>query len=57
MTEDLVIAGTPKECRKTGQKIYGYRITLPIIRVPVQPFKENRRKDVFLRAIQPLAKM
>lgn len=57
MMEDLTIAGTPKECRKKLQKIYGYGITMPIIRVSVQTFKENQRKDVFLKAIQSLSKM
>ncbi len=57
MVEDLTIVGTPKECRKKVQKIYSYGITLPIIRVSVQTFKENQRKDVFLQAIRSLAKM
>ncbi len=57
MAEDLSIAGTPKECRKKIQTLYNHGITMPIIRVSVQPFKEDQRKDVFLRAIQSLAKM
>lgn len=57
MTEDLSIAGTPEECRKMVQKMHSYGITIPIIRVSVQPFKENQRKDVFLKAIHSLATM
>ena len=54
MVEDLSISGTPKECRDKIKKLYDYGITLPIIRVSVMPFKENERKDVFLRAISAL---
>ena len=51
MVEDLSISGTREECRDKTAKLYDYGITLPIIRVSVKPFKENERKDVFLRAI------
>ena len=54
MVEDLSISGTRKECRDKTAKLYDYGITLPIIRVSVKPFKENERKDVFLRAIEVL---
>ena len=52
MVEDLGISGTQKECRDKIRKLYDCGITLPIIRVSVKPFKENERKDVFLRAIE-----
>jgi hypothetical protein len=54
MVEDLSISGTQKECRDKIRKLYEYGITLPIIRVSVKPFKENERKDVFLRSIEVL---
>jgi 5,10-methylenetetrahydromethanopterin reductase len=54
MVEDLSISGTREECRDKTAKLYDYGITLPIIRVSVKPFKENERKDVFLRAIAAL---
>jgi 5,10-methylenetetrahydromethanopterin reductase len=54
MVEDLSISGTQNECRDKIRKLYDYGITLPIIRVSVKPFKENERKDVFLRAIEVL---
>lgn len=54
MVEDLSISGTQKECRDKTRKLYDYGITLPIIRVSVKPFKENERKDVFLRSIDAL---
>jgi 5,10-methylenetetrahydromethanopterin reductase len=54
LVEDLSICGTQKECRHKIRKLYEYGITLPIIRVSVKPFKENERKDVFLRAIDVL---
>ena len=54
MVEDMSISGTQKECRDKIRKLYDYGITLPIIRVSVKPFKENERKDVFLRAIEVL---
>jgi alkanesulfonate monooxygenase SsuD/methylene tetrahydromethanopterin reductase-like flavin-dependent oxidoreductase (luciferase family) len=52
IVEDLSISGTRKECRNKIRKLYDYGITLPIIRVSVKPFKENERKEVFLRAIE-----
>jgi 5,10-methylenetetrahydromethanopterin reductase len=52
MVEDLSISGTQKECQDKTRKLYDCGITLPIIRVSVKPFKENERKDVFLRAIE-----
>ena len=54
MVQDLSISGTQKECQDRTRKLYDYGITLPIIRVSVKPFKENVRKDVFLRAIEAL---
>jgi 5,10-methylenetetrahydromethanopterin reductase len=54
MVEDLSISGTQKECRDKIIKLYDYGITLPFVRVSVKPFKENERKDVFLRAIEVL---
>jgi 5,10-methylenetetrahydromethanopterin reductase len=54
MVEDLSVSGTRKECRDKIRKLYDYGITLSIIRVSVKPFKENDRKDVFLRAIDAL---
>ncbi len=54
MIEDLAIIGTPKQCRNKVKTLYDYGITLPVIRVSVMPFKENERKDVFLRAIEAL---
>jgi alkanesulfonate monooxygenase SsuD/methylene tetrahydromethanopterin reductase-like flavin-dependent oxidoreductase (luciferase family) len=54
MVEDLTISGTQKECQDKIKKLYDYRITLPIIRISVKPFRENERKDVFLRAIEAL---
>jgi hypothetical protein len=53
MVEDLAIVGSSaKECRDKINKLYDYGITLPVVRVSVKPFKENERKDVFLRAIE-----
>ena len=43
-----------KECTDKINKLYDYGITLPVVRVSVKPFKENERKDVFLRAIEAL---
>jgi alkanesulfonate monooxygenase SsuD/methylene tetrahydromethanopterin reductase-like flavin-dependent oxidoreductase (luciferase family) len=54
MVEDLSVSGTPNECRDKIRKLYDYGITLPIIRVSAKPFKENERKDVFLKAIEVL---
>lgn len=54
MVQDLAIIGTPKECRNKVKTLYDYGITLPVIRVSVVPFKENDRKEVFLRAIEAL---
>jgi 5,10-methylenetetrahydromethanopterin reductase len=58
MVEDLTISGTPKECKSKLKKLSGYGITLPItlpvIRVSVQPFKEDERKEVFLNTIESL---
>ncbi|HET7345292.1 MAG TPA: hypothetical protein VFJ05_05420 [Nitrososphaeraceae archaeon] len=36
------------------KKLYGYGITLPVIRVSVKPFEENERKEIFLRSIEAL---
>jgi 5,10-methylenetetrahydromethanopterin reductase len=54
MVQDLSISGTHKECQDKIKKLYDYGITLPVIRVSVKPFKENDRKDVFLRVIEAL---
>jgi 5,10-methylenetetrahydromethanopterin reductase len=54
MVDDLSVSGTPEECRMKIRRLRDYGITLPIIRVSVQPFKENERKDIFLRAIDTL---
>lgn len=54
MVQDLAIVGSAKECRDKIKKLYGYGITLPVIRVSVKPFKENERKDSFLRVIEAL---
>jgi 5,10-methylenetetrahydromethanopterin reductase len=54
MVERLAVAGTPKECQEKIKKLDSYGITLPIIRVSVQPFTIQERKDVFLRAIDTL---
>ena len=43
-----------KECQDKIKKLYDYRITLPVIRVSVKPFKENSRKEVFRRVIEAL---
>src|SRR5919198_161980 len=49
MVQDLSICGTHKKCQDKIKKLYDYGITLPVIRVSVKPFKENDRKEVFLR--------
>lgn len=54
MVERLAVAGTPKECRYKIMKLDSYGITLPIIRVSVQPFAMQDRKEVFLRSIDTL---
>lgn len=54
MVHDLAIVGTPKECRNKVKKLKDYGITLPVIRVSVQPFNENERRENFLRAISVL---
>lgn len=54
MVDDLSISGTPKECRHKVKKLTDYGVTIPIIRVSVQPFKEVERKEVFFNAINVL---
>lgn len=54
MVHDLAITGTPKECRNKVKRLKDYGITLPVIRVSVQPFQENERREHFLRAIKAL---
>jgi 5,10-methylenetetrahydromethanopterin reductase len=54
MVDDLTVSGTPKECRDKIKKLADHGVTLPIIRVSVQPFKESERKEVLLRAIDTL---
>jgi 5,10-methylenetetrahydromethanopterin reductase len=54
MVRDLAIVGSPKECRDKIKKLYDCGITLPVVRISVKPFKENERKDAFLRAIEAL---
>jgi 5,10-methylenetetrahydromethanopterin reductase len=57
MVDDLSVSGTPKECRSKIEKLADHGVTLPIIRVSVQPFKEGERKEVFLKAIDVLRKI
>ena len=54
MVEDLAIVGSAKECRDKINKLYDYGITLPVVRVSVKPFKDDLRKEAFLRAIEAL---
>jgi 5,10-methylenetetrahydromethanopterin reductase len=54
MVETLAVAGTPKECRNKIRKLNDYGITIPVIRVSVQPFKEQERIRIFLKAIEAL---
>jgi alkanesulfonate monooxygenase SsuD/methylene tetrahydromethanopterin reductase-like flavin-dependent oxidoreductase (luciferase family) len=54
MTEMLTVAGTVEECRGKIRKLADHGITIPIIRVSIQPFKEQERKQVFLEAIDAL---
>ncbi len=56
MVDDLTVSGTPEECRAKLGKLRAHGITLPVVRVSVQPFKEAERRDVFLRAIGALSK-
>jgi 5,10-methylenetetrahydromethanopterin reductase len=55
MVEELSIAGTPKQCREKLKILTQIGITLPIIRVSVQPFSEDQRRKVFLETIRALA--
>ncbi|MGI0073418.1 MAG: LLM class flavin-dependent oxidoreductase [Nitrosotalea sp.] len=55
MVDDLAICGNTKECRQKIRKLFRYGITLPIIRVSVQPLKEKERKGAFMTAIKSLA--
>ncbi len=57
MVDDFTISGTPEECRTKIRKLTDYGVTLPVIRVSVQPFEENKRKEVFLNAIRTLSKL
>ena len=57
MVSDLTVSGTPRECREKIKKFADYGITIPIIRVSVQPFKESERKEVFLRAVDTLGEV
>jgi|SRR5581483_122071 len=54
MVENLSVSGTAKDCRNKIRKLADYGITIPVIRVSVQPFDEARRKAVFLEAIDTL---
>lgn len=55
MVEMLTVSGTAKECRDKLRKLVDdNKITIPIIRVSVQPFAEHERKQVLLRAIDTL---
>ena len=57
MLNTFAVCGTPSECRKKIQKFVSERgITLPVIRVSVLPYKEQERKNVFMRAIDSLKK-
>lgn len=55
MVEDLSIAGTPKQCRGKLKTLTRVGITLPIIRVSVQPFSEDQRRKTFMETIRALA--
>ncbi len=57
MVDDFTISGTPEECRTKVRKLTDCGVTLPVIRVSVQPFEENKRKEVFLHAIRTLSKL
>ena len=54
MVDNLTVSGTPKECRGKIRKLADHGVTLPIIRVSVQPFKESERKEIFFRAVDTL---
>lgn len=55
MVDDLAIAGTADECREKVLNLKDQGITLPILRVSVQPFGESERKHVFLRTLKALS--
>ncbi len=55
MVEELSVAGTPKQCREKLKMLTRIGITLPIIRVSVQPFSEDQRRKAFLETIRALA--
>lgn len=54
MLDVFSVYGTPKECRTKLDKFLSRGISLPIIRVSNLPYKENEKKDVFMRAINSL---
>ncbi len=56
MVDDLTISGTPKECRAKLGKLRALGITLPVVRISVQTFKEAERRGVFLRTIGALSR-
>lgn len=55
MLKTFAVYGTPSEC---GDRLRAFvasrRITLPIIRVSVTPYKVSERRSVFMRAIESL---
>lgn len=57
MVDTLAVAGTPKECRNKIRKLHDSGIILPVIRISVQPFKEQERKQIFLTAIETLSEI
>lgn len=57
IVDNLSISGTPKECRAKLRKLTDYGVTLPVIRVSVQPFKEDQRKNAFLKTIDALSSL
>jgi 5,10-methylenetetrahydromethanopterin reductase len=57
MVEDLAVVGTATECRTKMKQLADYGITLPIVRVSIQPIAESERKAAFLRTIEALANL
>lgn len=56
MLSTFAVYGTPKECLSKLRNFVQRGVTLPIIRVSVTSYAENRRREVFLRAIRGLEK-
>ncbi len=55
MVEELSIAGTPKHCREKVKMLTQIGVSIPIIRVSVQLFTENQRREAFLETIGALS--